>query len=83
MMSCNQCGAESLEKCSCKDLDDRMRKITDGKYVAAKWCATCDHHYARCFCVEPDWKLRADGKLGPMPGEPGGPTTLADVMKNE
>ncbi len=82
-MTCNQCGAADLMSCTCEDLNARMRFVTDGADVAARWCAKCDRHYARCGCTEPDWKLRADGKLGPLPGEPGGPTTLADMMRRE
>ncbi len=67
------------------DLSDasnaQMRKFTDkGGPLAAKWCATCDNHYRFCPCATPVWRLRNEGELGPMPGEPNGPRTLADIF---
>lgn len=50
--------------------------------LAARWCARCDRHYRFCDCGTPSWKLRADGKLGPLPREPGGPMTLADFLNH-
>lgn len=62
-MFCRKCNTE-LEDCTCPDLEKRMRRVTDpGGHVAARWCARCDHHYARCRCEAPVWRLRADGQL--------------------
>lgn len=58
-----------------------LRKLCGpGGPLACRWCARCDRHYAHCTCSEPVWKLRTDGELGPLPGEPGGPVTLADKL---
>lgn len=82
-MHCDRCD-KALERCTCGGITERMRRLSDtGGPVAARWCAKCDHHYAECDCKEPDWKLRMNGQLGPLPGEPGGPETLEDVMKKK
>lgn len=58
-----------------------LRRLSDkGGPLACRWCATCDHHYRFCQCDKPVWKCRAHGVLHPMPGEPGGPTTLQDEI---
>lgn len=60
---------------------ETMRDLTgpDGP-IAARWCRTCDKHYRFCTCEKPDWCTRADGKLSPLPGEPGGPQRLSDLL---
>jgi hypothetical protein len=64
---CAKCDTE-LEKCKCPDLAEKMRKLSgEGGPLSCKWCETCDNHYARCFCVDPVWRLRTDGKLYLMP----------------
>ncbi len=65
--------------------NEHMRKLSGpGGPLAARWCARCDSHYEYCKCKEPDWKLRNEGKLGPMPGEQDGPEcspqTLQDLL---
>lgn len=66
-MTCNKCGT-TLEKCTCPDLAEKMRRLSGpGGPVAARWCRECDNHYARCYCREPDWMMRFDGKLTPLP----------------
>lgn len=61
--------------------EDTLRELSGPEGVlACRWCAKCDHHYRFCKCPEPKWMLRAEGKLGPLPGEAGGPVTLADVI---
>lgn len=66
-MICMKCNSE-LESCTCKELADKMRDLSgsDGA-MAARWCAKCDNHYARCYCAEPDWKMRVNGELHPLP----------------
>lgn len=67
-MYCLVCNKD-LSECQCPDLAEKMRKLTDeGGPIAARWCARCDNHYSRCFCVDPIWKLRVDGKLRPLEG---------------
>lgn len=67
----------SLSECSL----NKLRELTGPTGpIAARWCAACDKHYRFCHCTVPAWKLRTNGVLGPMPGEPGGPETLADMM---
>lgn len=66
-MFCSQCNTE-IEKCTCPDLADRMRVLSGvGGAIAARWCAACDDHYAVCRCASPEWKMRVDGKLEPLP----------------
>ena len=60
---------------------EQLRELTAASGpLAARWCAVCDKHYRFCKCVEPDWKLRNEGQLGPLPGEPGGPETMTEFM---
>lgn len=66
-MICGKCDTD-LKGCTCPDLAERMREVSGpGGAVAARWCASCDNHYARCYCAEPDWMMRVDGKLEPLP----------------
>jgi len=66
-MYCTVCNNE-LEKCKCPGLAENMRGLSgEGGFLASRWCAKCDNHYSRCFCVDPDWKMRSDGKLYPLP----------------
>lgn len=66
-MHCGKCDSP-IAKCTCPDLNDRMRTVSDkGGFVANRWCAKCDSYYARCFCAEPEWMMRADGELSPLP----------------
>ena len=61
--------------------NEEFRELTDaGGAICAKWCADCDKHYAWCSCLDPTWKIRNEGKLGPMVGEPGGPTSLMELL---
>jgi len=74
-MFCMKCNKE-LEECQCPDLAERMRELSDeGGFMAARWCAKCDNHYARCYCAEPEWMVRMDGKLQPFP-----PDRLRDAV---
>ena len=58
-----------------------MRKLSGlGEPLACRWCARCDSHYRFCGCDEPAWRLRSDGKLGPLPGELGGPHSLNEEI---
>ena len=58
---------------------EHLRELTeDGGPLAARWCARCDRHYRFCVCDEPAWRLRANGELGPLPGEAGGPRSLEE-----
>lgn len=60
---------------------EEMRDLTGPKGpLAARWCGNCDKHYRFCGCAQPKWQLRSDGKLGPMPGERGGPRTLEEAL---
>jgi len=44
-----------------------MRELCGpGGGFALPWCATCDEYHARCFCVEPDLRIRVEGELRPM-----------------
>jgi hypothetical protein len=62
--------------------NETMRELCgQGGPLAARWCAKCDSHYDYCKCTEPDWKLRSNGKLGPLPGQSGGPETLESVIR--
>ena len=61
-MWCMQCNKD-LANCSCPDLNDRLRSLTNGKHNAARWCTVCDHHYASCTCQNPVWGLRTSGKI--------------------
>lgn len=61
--------------------EDLRAMSDDGGPLAPRWCAKCDHHYRFCRCEEPVWKIRWDGKLVPMLGEPGAPHTLLDEME--
>jgi len=61
---------------------EAMRKLSGkGGPIAARWCANCDSHYEYCECAEPDWKLRNEGELGPLPGQAGGPDTMQNVIE--
>ena len=67
IMYCGKCD-HPVEHCTCGDITERMREVTGvGGHVASRWCAKCNKHYAECKCSEPNWMLRADGKLGPLP----------------
>ena len=62
-MFCHRCD-NALHFCVCDDLNDRMRELTDRNgAVYSRWCKTCDQHYCRCDCEEPDWWLRNEGEL--------------------
>ena len=66
-----------LDECSLETL----RELTDeGGPIAARWCARCDRHYRFCTCDEPAWRMRTGGRLGPLPGEAGGPHTLQEKI---
>jgi hypothetical protein len=66
-MFCCKCQSD-LDECSCDDLQERMAKVSGpGGMVAARWCATCDNHYAVCQCAVPSWKLRVNGVLQDIP----------------
>lgn len=61
---------------------EEFRHFTDkGGPLCAKWCAKCDCHYEYCECEMPEWRIRNEGELGPMPGAPGGPRTLLQAFK--
>lgn len=82
-MYCGKCD-KAFELCACGGITERMRRLTGpGGHVASRWCCKCDKHYADCKCASPEWRMRCEGKLGPLPGEPGGPETLEDVMKKK
>ncbi len=66
-MWCCKCDNDVMN-CTCGDMTERMRGPTGpGGHVVARWCAKCDNHYAACKCAEPEWRLRSEGKLGPLP----------------
>ncbi len=52
-----------MAQCGCADADARLRQASDSTYVAFKWCRTCDKHYARCRCVEPNFGIRTGGHV--------------------
>jgi len=55
-MWCGKC-QKVLEECVCDDLEERISKITQSKYIAYKCCKKCGKHYALCKCKEPDWRV--------------------------
>jgi hypothetical protein len=59
---------------------DAERLSGPGGPLAIAWCKTCNKSHHHCKCQEPSWCLRSDGKLGPLPGQPGGPRSLADIV---
>lgn len=68
-----------------KDLSEcdepTLRQLTDkGGPICARWCRRCDHHYRFCSCEDPAWAVRVNGTFTPMPGEPGGPKTLEQLV---
>lgn len=64
---CMKCNSE-LESCACPDLAERMKELSGPSGpMAARWCAKRDNHYARCYCADPDWKMRVDGELQTLP----------------
>ncbi len=68
-MFCTKC-QNDLDDCTCPDLAERMRGLSGpGGFTVARWCGACDQHYAVCRCEVPDWRLRSDGVLRPLPAE--------------
>ncbi len=66
-MFCCKC-SNDLEDCVCPDLAERMKGLGGaGSAVASRWCSVCDQHYAVCRCEEPNWMLRVNGQLQPLP----------------
>lgn len=64
-MFCDKCDKD-LHECVCSDIDQRMKELTDeGGPLIAKWCLSCDKHYARCRCSEPLLGVRHNGKTMP------------------
>ena len=60
---CDRC-ENILHYCVCEDLNERMRDMTGkGGAVFSQWCKTCDRHYCRCECDQPDWWIRNEGEL--------------------
>lgn len=65
MMACVECGSD-LDVCSCPDIDERLRNLSDTQLIALKWCFECDKHYARCRCAEPLFGIRTGGRILPV-----------------
>lgn len=63
-MHCGICNTHTAE-CTCADLNDRMRRASDGQHIAVRWCKACDSYYSRCTCEKPEWRVRVGGKLVP------------------
>jgi len=74
-MWCGQCDHDLVE-CQCPDLQQRMRKLTDG-VVCVKWCRVCDQSYHSCRCPSPDFYVRGPhGRTDiPLPPQSGSERT--------
>jgi len=59
---------------------DAQKLSGPGGPLAMGWCRGCDKSHHHCRCATPQWCTRADGKLGPLPGQPGGPIRLSDML---
>ena len=64
-MSCQH----DLHDCTCPDIDVRLTEAFKSENLAARWCSTCDKHYARCRCTTPVWVMRTGGRNEPLPAQ--------------
>lgn len=46
--------------------EPHLRELSDGDYTT-RWCASCDRHFRACRCEAPDFRLRRNGQLLPLP----------------
>ena len=53
-MWCSQCN-NHLSKCSCEDLEERMKAIGNHPNIIFKKCSVCNKHYQLCKCETPIW----------------------------
>lgn len=62
-MICVTCNLP-LGQCACPDRDASLKELAMDTEVpvAFKWCRTCDKHYARCTCEQPDFYLLCAGQ---------------------
>lgn len=51
-----------LADCTCPDIAERLRKISDHGGIVSRWCTVCDRHYSQCKCEHPVWGVRHGGK---------------------
>lgn len=60
---CMVCQVE-IGVCACPDQDAQHKQPDPDGPLAARWCRSCDRHFARCQCDSPDhdW-VRANGEL--------------------
>ena len=61
-MFCVKC-QKDVSDCTCPDIAERLRSLSDGSHHIQRWCLACDQHYSQCKCENPVWGMRTGGKL--------------------
>lgn len=56
-MFCAKC-QNDLSECTCPDIKERLKKISERNNILTKWCAECDNHYSQCKCKNPSWTIK-------------------------
>jgi len=59
-MFCGKCKSQ-ISECTCDDIDERMAVLNNNPHFIYKKCRTCEKHYQRCKCENPDWTTSHDG----------------------
>ena len=59
-MVCMEC-KKDLSDCTCENADERLASLRNSRHFIYKMCRTCEKHYKRCQCEEPDWTTSHDG----------------------
>ncbi|KKN08801.1 hypothetical protein LCGC14_1053030 [marine sediment metagenome] len=55
-MYCGICNVH-VSKCTCPDINERLKGATQGGHFAYKKCTICDKHYSLCKCENPEWGI--------------------------
>lgn len=52
---CSVCHT-TFRKCTCADIDERLKDLGESEYYVQRVCMNCGKHYARCNCEHPIWR---------------------------
>jgi len=55
-MKCNK----DLSECTCKDINERLKSVSNKGHFIYKMCLKCGKHYAQCECKDPVWGTSRD-----------------------
>ena len=64
-MFCVKC-QKDLSECTCDDLDERLKSLSNMGVLAYRKCIKCGKHYDLCKCKNPEWGMSGENEEAPI-----------------